>query len=336
MKIAASLYSSNLQDLPSLVQELDTLPVDFFHVDCFEGEEQKVVKDIRAIQGISSKPIDLHAIASNSASVFQLAKDLGVMQLTLQLENIRDTLIIPKDKGYKFGLAITNTTNLGVLQAYEGELDYILLMTTIPGKSGGKFEKSSFDRIRQCKRQYPNIPVYVDGGINAEVSFVLRLLGVSQAVSGSFLVNHDNVAQALADLRFHQKGSSFLVQDFMLDKQSLPILNPSICSVKEIIQALDSFGMGFVLFEENDTILGVCSNADFRKGVLTNIDNLGDLSVKDMINKSPICLNEKASTYEMISLIKKYSFPILFLPIIDDKKALKGVITFNELIKGEG
>ena len=74
---------------------------------------------------------------------------------------------------------------------------------------------------------YPHLPIYVDGGINAEISFILRLLGVNVAVSGSFLVNHSNLALALNDLRFHQKASHFLMEDFMLPKTHLPILHQS-------------------------------------------------------------------------------------------------------------
>lgn len=336
MKIAASLYSTNLQDLPSLVHELDALQLDYFHIDCFEGQEQKVRKDILAIQGISDTPIDLHAIGASSETFFQLADDLNVKQLTLQLENLEGELSVPKNRTYKFGLAIVNDTSLASLAEYTQDIDYILLMTTTPGKSGGTFQKSSFERIRQCKKQYPKLPIFVDGGINAEVSFVLRLLGVSQAVSGSFLVNHDNIALALADLRFHQKGSSFLVEDFMLDKASLPLINKHSCSVKELIQTMDDFGMGFVLLEEQGKLVGICSNADLRKGILKNIDNLNQLQVEDMINSTPITISNQESTYEMISLIKATNFPILFLPVVDEEKNLKGVITFNELIKGEG
>lgn len=336
MKISASLYSTNLQDLPSLVHELDALQLDFFHMDCFEGQETKLRKDILAIQNISSTPIDLHAIGESSQKYFDFAEELNVKQLTLQYENLKGDIDIPSERNFKFGLALVNDTALDSIAKHADELDFVLLMTTTPGKSGGQFQKSSFDRIRQCKKMYPSLPIFVDGGINAEVSFVLRLLGVSQAVSGSFLVNHDNIALALADLRFHQKGSSFLVEDFMLEKATLPILNSSSCSVKELIQTIDSNGMGFVLFEENKKLTGICSNADLRKGILKKIDSLESLQVKDMMNISPITIQGKASTYEMISLIKRYNFPILFLPVVNERNELLGVIAFNELIKGEG
>lgn len=336
MKISASLYSTNLQDLPSLVHELDALQLDFFHMDCFEGEEQKVSKDIKAIQGISSTPIDLHVIGANSELFYSMAERLSIAQLTLQFENLQQDFVLPKERPYLLGLAIANETELDVLNTYEQDLDFVLLMTTTPGKSGGTFEKASFDRIRKCKQMYPNLPIYVDGGINAEVSFILRLLGVQQAVSGSFLVNHQNIARALADLRFHQKGSAFQIKDFMLEPHLLPVLNPSTCSVKDVILTMDEFKLGFVLFEEDNKLFGICSNADLRKGILKYIENPAAMQVQDMINTNPITIQAESTTDEMLSLIKACNFPILFLPVVGEFNELQGVVLFNELIKGEG
>lgn len=336
MKISASLYSSSLQDLPSLVHELDALQLDFFHLDCFEGQEQKVSRDIRAIQQISNTPIDLHVIGANYSSFFDMAQDLGVSQLTLQYENLPEHISLPADRLYNLGLAIVNDTSLEVLDKVKDSIDYILLMTTTPGKSGGKFEKTSFDRIRKCKQMYPNLPIYVDGGINAEVSFILRLLGVRQAVSGSFLVNHQNIAKALADLRFHQQGSAYQIKDFLLEARHLPLLNPSTCTVQDVILTMDECKLGFVLFEEGGSFVGICSNADLRKGILNYLDSPNDMKVRDMINYHPIVIQDESTTDEMLSLVKRYDFPILFLPVVGQDGVLKGAVLFNELIKGEG
>jgi ribulose-phosphate 3-epimerase len=336
VKISASLYSSSLQDLPSLVHELDALQLDFFHLDCFEGQEQKVSRDIRAIQQISNTPIDLHVIGANYSSFFDMAQDLGVSQLTLQYENLPEHISLTADRLYNLGLAIVNDTSLEVLDKVKDSIDYVLLMTTTPGKSGGKFEKTSFDRIRKCKQMYPNLPIYVDGGINAEVSFILRLLGVRQAVSGSFLVNHQNIAKALADLRFHQQGSAYQIKDFLLEARHLPVLNPSTCTVKDVILTMDECKLGFVLFEEGGSFVGICSNADLRKGILKYLDSPNDMKVRDMINYHPIVIQDESTTDEMLSLVKSYDFPILFLPVVGQDGVLKGAVLFNELIKGEG
>lgn len=336
MKISASLYSSNNQDLPSLVHELEALNLDYFHIDCFDKDSSKVEKDIAAVQSISNIPIDLHVISNRSEYYFNLAAKWKVKQLTLQYENLAQDFAIPENLDFKFGLALVNETDLNVLESLKTQLDYILLMTTTPGRSGGKFEKDSFDRIRKCKEMYPHLPIYVDGGINAEISFILRLLGVSMAVSGSFLVNNDNIAVALSDLRFHQKGSNYLLSDFMESKEILPILDAGNCTFKDIITTMENHNYGFVLFEENGKLKGISSNADLRRGIIKNLESLQHIEAADVINTTPITINGNASTYDMISLIKKYDFPILFLPVVDENQNLLGAVTFNELIKGEG
>lgn len=336
MKISASLYSAKGQDLPSLVHELDELKLDFFHIDCFDQDAEKVDKDIIAIKSISNTPIDLHVISNDVIKFTEKAKEWGVAQLCFQYENLHENFKLNKSPDFKLGLAISNITSLNVLENYADQLDYILLMTTTPGKSGGVFQKSSFERIRQCKALYPNTPVYVDGGINAEVSFVLRLLGVGMAVSGSFLVNNQNTAVALADLRFHQKGSHFQIKDFMLPLGELPVLEITNANFTSTVQKMETYKMGVVLYIENDKLIGICSNADLRRGILKNINDLNNIQLSDIINTNPKTINQNDTTYKMLSFVKQSSIPLLFLPVIDENRKLKGMITFNELIKGEG
>lgn len=333
MKISASIYSSSSKDLPSLVHELDALHLDYIHIDCFDDRIKKVEKDIKAIQQLSKIPIDLHAISANYQHYYQLAEQWKVKLLTLQFENLPEDFQTPNQKTYEFGLAITMETPIEALQKYANQLDYILLMTTIPGKSGGQFKSESFNRIRQLKQLYPGVPIVVDGGINAEVSFILRLLGVNLAVSGSFLVNHDHIAVALADLRFHHKGSAFLVKDFMIPKENLPILNVNDANFAQLLQAMEDYKMGVVFFENQQQFIGISSNADIRRGLLKNQAKIVE-DIETYINHSPVVIQSDTSTYDMIEQVKKANFPILFLPVLKEKQ-LVGAINFNELIKGE-
>jgi len=208
-------------------------------------------------------------------------------------------------------------------------------MTTEPGVSGSKFQRKNFNRIRKSRKLFPKLKIHVDGGINAEISFILRMLGVYSAVSGSFLVNHKNLAEALIDLRFAHTGSEVMVKEFQIAPKELPILNIENCSFNSIIKTLDDYKLGFVLFEQNEKFYGVCSNADIRKGIIKNLDNLNNIKIEELINKNPFVINENINTKEMIHAIKSKSFPILFLPVVSDDNKISGALTFNQLIKGE-
>lgn len=336
MKISASLYSSQQKDLSSLVHDLDELNLDFFHIDCFDEDDKKVDGDISHIQSISNTPIDLHVISTNYKHFLALAEKWKVRQFCLQFENLPKEIELPKQTNFKLGFALVNETPLQNIKPYQQHIDYILLMTTTPGKSGGKFKKESFQRIRDAKKMFPTMDLFVDGGINAEVSFILRLLGVQMAVSGSFLVNNSNVAVALADLRFHQKGSDFLVEDFMIRKEDLPVLEMENTTFLQLLETIENHKMGFVLIENQGKFVGVCSNADIRRALLQNKTDLNQTESLDAINRKSKTINYKANTFEMLDFLKHVGMPLLFLPVVNDENELVGALTFNEFIKGEG
>ncbi|MGB1248022.1 MAG: hypothetical protein ACPG4Z_03995 [Chitinophagales bacterium] len=332
MKISASLYATSQQDLPSLIHELDELHIDCFHIDCFDANFDKIAKDLSAIRKLSDTLIDFHAVASSTEKYIALAKEYNIEKLTFQYENLEVDFPKIPNRSFDLGLSIVSDTNLDVVENLKKDIDFLLLMTTIPGKSGGKFNTSNFTKIRDAKRRFPHLKIHVDGGINAEISFILRMLGVDSAVSGSFLVNHQNLAKALADLRFHATKSDFCVADYMIMPDGLPVLDIEKTNFAEGLKVMDDYGLGFLLLERNGKFVGVCSNADLRKGILKNVSDMQATSLEDIVNFSPLTLAKKSTTIEMIDLLEKTNFPILFLPIIDDEKQLAGALTFNKLI----
>jgi len=79
---------------------------------------------------------------------------------------------------YSNRFAFTTHTGIEVFDDYP-QFDFILIMATVPGQSGGVFDKINFEKIRKFRKQYPIKSIHVDGGVNGEVSFILRNMGVS-------------------------------------------------------------------------------------------------------------------------------------------------------------
>lgn len=335
MKISASIYSSKERELIPLLHDLDALGIDFLHVDCFDKNFEKVAADLKIIRANSSTKIDFHAITTDSKRYLELAEEFKIEKMTFQLENLETPLPKLPNRNFELGLAIVSDTKLDVFEAYQNDIDFLLLMTTEPGVSGSKFQRKNFNRIRKAHKNFPHLKIHVDGGINAEVSFILRMLGVYSAVSGSFLVNHKNIAAALINLRFAHTGSEVLVKEYQISTKELPILNIENTNFNEIITTLDQYKLGFVLFQKNGAFFGVCSNADLRKGIIAHLDNLNNIKIEELINTQPFLINENSSTSEMIKKIKATSFPILFLPVINNNNEISGALNFNQLIKGE-
>ena len=184
MKISASIYSDKKRFLKEVIHDLMAHQVDLLHVDC--NDDLSVFADIAQIRSWCTIPIDLHIITENPSKYYDLLRRNPVEYLTFQYENLKEALRIPNDILGKKGLALITPTPISAFDGYSN-FDFILIMATIPGQSGGAFDKINFSKIRQFRTKYPNKSIHVDGGVNGEVSFILRNMGVSSSVSGSYL-----------------------------------------------------------------------------------------------------------------------------------------------------
>ena len=334
MKISASVYSSKSQSLPEIVKDLDVHGADLFHIDC--NDDLSVFADIAEIKQLSKTPIDLHIISDEPEKFFEQIESNQVDYVTFQYENLKNKLAIPSTITAKLGLAIMSDTDISVFETYADKFDFILFMTTTPGQSGGVFDKINFKKIRQFRQQYPDKRIHVDGGVNGEVSFILRNMGVYASVSGSYLMNSESMGAAMLNLKTHEVDSHFQVKDFMRTADELPLLKLKDRSVTGILQSIEDYDVGFtILIDDNGHLDGIVTNADVRKGLLKHTDNLNAVSVEDITNTNPVKANENFSVMELLKFIKQQSFAISYLPVVDDNNKVTGAVTFFNLIKGE-
>lgn len=334
MKISASIYSDSNKDLASTVQELEHHHIDMLHVDCLN--EPKVFADIQQARGISSLPVDLHLITENPSSFESELAETPVEFLTIQYENLNGSRALPTKGFERLGLALTSATPIEVFEEFAEQCDFVLLMATEPGKSGGEFKKENFARIREFKRRFPAKRIHVDGGVNAEVSFILRNLGVHCAVSGSYLFTQKTVGSAVLGLKSAETDSHYLVADFMRGINETPAVLESEISLKSVLKSIEKSKMAFTsVINDDGELKGIVSNADVRKGLLANIDDLNGLETASMINRTPIVIDQSASVTELLRFIRNQSIPINFLPVTNREGKLVGSLTFNDLIKGE-
>lgn len=334
MKISASVYSSKSQSLPEIVNDLDMHGADFFHIDC--NDDLGVFADIATIKQLSKTPVDLHIISSEPEKFYPQVKELKVEYVTFQYENLESKLTVPGDISAKLGLAIMSDTDISVFADYADQFDFILFMTTTPGQSGGTFDKRNFKKIRQFRQQYPDKRIHVDGGVNGEVSFILRNMGVYASVSGSYLMNSESIGAAMLNLKTHEVDSHFQVKDFMREADEIPLLKQKDRSFINILKSIEDYDVGFtILIDDDGKLDGIVTNADVRKGLLKHIDDLNAVTVADITNTNPVKANENFSVMELLKFIKQQSFAISYLPVVDDTNRVTGAVTFFNLIKGE-
>ncbi len=332
MKISGSIYSDNKRPLKETIADLEAHQVDLLHVDC--NDNPTVFDDIADIRTWCKLPIDLHIITKTPEKYFDLLRKHPVEYVTFQYEELPTDFKMPADiKGQK-GLAIITPTDVDAFDSFS-DFDFILIMATIPGQSGGVFDPINFKKIRKFKQKYPNKNVHVDGGVNGEVSFILRNMGVHTSVSGSFLFKATSVGQALMDLTKREIVSLFKIKDFMIPREECPIIDFSQLNLKNILEQITFGKLGVTLVENNKKFEGIISNADLRRTLLQNLDNIEGMDTREMINKTPVTILDTATVDDMLNLVREQSFPVMYLPVLNAEGNAVGIVTFVNLIKGE-
>jgi pentose-5-phosphate-3-epimerase len=333
MKISASIYSDKKRALEEVIRDLEAHQVDLLHVDC--NDDLSVFDDIASIRSWCSLPIDLHIITNQPEKYYDLLRKHPVDYVTFQFEDLTTPLKLPSDIPGKKGLAVITPTPIEVFDAYS-DFDFILIMATIPGQSGGVFDRINFTKIRQFRSRFPSKSIHVDGGVNGEVSFILRNMGVSSSVSGSYLFNAPSVGHALMNLTKREIESHFKVVDFMIPIEECPIVQLEDIDLRAVLETIDLGNLGFCLVCNKEGILsGIISSADIRKALLKSLDQHSELNPRTMLNENPVRLFDDNTVVEMLQLIKKCNFPVMYMPVVDREGKARGILNFVHLIKGE-
>ena len=101
----------------------------------------------------------------------------------------------------KVGLVLNPETQVEKIIELVDSIDFIQFMTVHPGFYGSKFEEGVIGKILEFHGQYPNVPVFVDGGVNPETALRLIAVGATNLVVGNYVVSSKDVGKAIEELK---------------------------------------------------------------------------------------------------------------------------------------
>ncbi len=334
MKISASVFAQSDKAFEKIATDMDKIGVHYLHIDCKSNEQ--LDDFLTQNTAFNQLPFDIHLISENVPAFDPRLIQHPQNRICVQLENIKELPAHFLDYPIQKGIAITTSTQLSALQtAWLENIDFVMLMCTVPGESGGQFDKINFQRINELKQLHPNIKITVDGGVNSEVAFILKLLDVDTVVSGSYLMKQNEYGANMLSLLHPVATHNIKITDFMLPISSCPVLDGDEFSFLECVQAIDNGKQGFVLIKSNtDKLSAVATNADIRKALIAHWENLSTITPQQYVNTSPFVIKQSMTVKEMLKTIEEADRVILFLPVVDDNEKLVGVVPLNHLAKG--
>ena len=167
----------------------------------------------------------------------------------------------------------------------------------------------------------------------APTSSTTLTLALGDALAVALMKKRNFKAEDFAS--FHPGGSLgkrlFIKIEDLMRKEKLPKIKPDT-PLKEAIIAMSEGMLGNVLVVDNDDVLvGVLSDGDVRRALMQTDFSIDTKAIK-YSNLSPkMCQNEKMLAVEALKIIENYKIQIL--PIVDDKRQVKGVLHLHDLVE---
>ena len=211
MKIAPSMLASKPENYVKDAQILEKANVEWFHIDMLDGTFTNThafpVEDLKIINNATDFPMDIHLMTNHPIESLPEYIEAGGDMLTAHVEAVNPRKYINAVKKYDkmVGLAVNPDTPLSSIVDYIEELDRILIMTVVPGKTGQSFIEAPLSKVREArqlidKHNY-NVELCVDGGINEKTAPLAIEAGVDVVVSGAGILYKDDMIKAVEDLR---------------------------------------------------------------------------------------------------------------------------------------
>lgn len=164
--------------LNDYIKSLEDLGVEYLHCDVMDGEfvENKCLDFdvLNNVRNNSNILLDVHLMVSNVYKNVKLYAKLKPNIITIHYEALKNTREFFKVKKFLqhkqilMGLAINPDTPIDIVRRLIAQVDLILIMTVVPGKSGQALLPECLSKIQLAKElcQNEDIIIEVDGGIN--------------------------------------------------------------------------------------------------------------------------------------------------------------------------
>ena len=194
IQIIPSILAADYTRLGDEVTSVDVAGADRFHLDVMDGH---VVKNlsfgpdvIRALRPLTQKPFEVHLMATPAIDWINPLKAAGSDRILIHIgleADVRTILQAILDSGMKAGIVLTPDDHAESVRPVLDLIDYINVLTVIPGFGGQAFMMSILPKITDLRALIGERPIdlAVDGGVNLTSVHLAAKAGANVFIAGT-------------------------------------------------------------------------------------------------------------------------------------------------------
>jgi len=209
--VAPSILASNFARLGEQVAAVMEAGARVIHVDVMDGHfvppisiGPLIVAALRDLVHDRGGVLDVHLMVERPERRVDEFAAAGADTLIVHWEatpHVHYALQAVRAAGLDAGLALNPATPPDVVVGLLAELDHVLCMTVNPGWGGQPYIESSTLKVARLRELLgPEIPIEVDGGIDAVAAEATRQAGATLFVAGSSIFGSDDPAAAYREI----------------------------------------------------------------------------------------------------------------------------------------
>lgn len=211
MIISPSLLSANFGNLERDIQMCNESQAQWLHCDVMDGVFVPNISFgfpvIKAISGLTEKPLDVHLMIVNPQDYIGAVRDCGAAIMNVHQEacvHLNRTINAIKNAGMKAAVTLNPSTPIVMLEDVICDVDMVLLMSVNPGFGGQKFIENSLDKVRRLKNMIresgSKALIEVDGGVTPHNAPALAAAGADVLVAGSAIFSAENPKAVISEM----------------------------------------------------------------------------------------------------------------------------------------